>query len=785
MKSTYLALFVISCCTLVFELLLTRIFSVTMTYHLAFIAISVGMFGMTIGALIVYLLPRHFPPQAVSSRLTIYGLLFALSMPLCLWWHLQMRFGSDYSVAAMFPILFVVYCQVAIPFIFSGICICLALTSFKDRVGSLYATDLVGAALGCVTLPVLFDYFDGVTSVIVLSFFVSLGVLGCAWNNRRVRYFCIVSAITFGLLAPINVLFEFFTVTWAKGRSELQLKSYEKWNTFARIMVGGDQFRVTNPFYWGGSAARPADLRTAQLWILIDSFALTALPQYERGKTSLEYLKYDLTNIGYYLMKPNSDALVIGVGGGRDILSALAFGAKEVDAVEINADIINLLTWRYKRFNQLASDPRVRLINDEARSYITRNNKRYDSIQISLVDTFAATAAGAFVFTENSLYTVEAWKLFLQRLTPDGILSCSHWYESDPPAHFYRVIALACQAMHQLGIQNPRQHIIVVYTKYSKRGLATMLVSRDQFSQSEIDTLRATAQRLQFDVLIDPLHASNSFLQQIIEKSTSKEIYDQATFKLSPPTDDSPFLFQASKDNLSTWLGQATSPEAAALRLSLIMTAVCMIFPFFLTVKRVPVKNSLVHVAFFFAIGIGFMFFEIAQLQRLTIFLGHPSYALPVVLGSLLVSTGLGSLATQLCPNNKFWSDSRVTISCLIVVLWIINAATPGIVATYAAARTTERILISLALTVPAGLLLGTAFPLGLRAVPGNLSALGPWLWAVNGAGSVCAATVALLVAMSAGITNTFYVAIGSYVIALLLVLIRNRKGNPEPQAAP
>ncbi len=229
------------------------------------------------------------------------------------------------------------------------------------------------------------------------------------------------------------------------------------------------------------------------------------------------HLKMDVTNVGYYI-RPTGDVLVVGTGGGRDILSALLFGAKSVTGVELNPNIMRTANQRFGDFTgHLDRDPRVTFVSDEARSYITRQRRSYNVIQISLIDTWAATASGAFVLSENSLYTVEAWDIFLNRLNPGGILSVSRWYFRDRPAELYRSVALASSALLRRGVPDPRRHMVIVRNmQIAGRdadvpdGVGTLLVSPSPFSPEDVRRLEDTAKALQFDVPLSPTFASTT-----------------------------------------------------------------------------------------------------------------------------------------------------------------------------------------------------------------------------------------------------------------------------------
>ena len=228
---------------------------------------------------------------------------------------------------------------------------------------------------------------------------------------------------------------------------------------------------------------------------------------------ALEHLKYDVTNIAHYLTHQGR-VFVIGAGGGRDVLSALVFGQERVVAVEMNGAIIDAVNGVFGDVTgHLDRHPKVRFVNDEARSYLARSSDQFDLIQISLIDTWAATAAGALVLSENTLYTTEAWKLFFNRLTSDGILSVSRWYGRPVPAEMYRVAALASDTLRRLGVAQPRSHLMVVVTgrvagePENTPGVATLLLKRTALHRGRDQDDRGARETIQIrgDALAPPV----------------------------------------------------------------------------------------------------------------------------------------------------------------------------------------------------------------------------------------------------------------------------------------
>ena len=252
-----------------------------------------------------------------------------------------------------------------------------------------------------------------------------------------------------------------------------------------------------------------------------------------------------MTNLAHYV-RPNSDVLVVGVGGGRDILSALAFDQKSVTGVEINDQILHAINVVYGDFTgHLDRNPRVTFANDEARSYIARSKKHYDIIQLSLTDTWAASAAGAYALSENSLYTVDAWDTFMDHLNANGVLTVSRWYYPAEPAEAYRLATLAMQSLRDRGVENPRDHIFMAKGP-SANGIsaATILVSPSPFTSQDIATLQKITDQMKFELVLTPTFAIDSVFGGIAEAKDVNAFAAGYHVNIAPPTDDKPFFFQ-------------------------------------------------------------------------------------------------------------------------------------------------------------------------------------------------------------------------------------------------
>ncbi|MDP8207591.1 MAG: hypothetical protein P9L92_13070 [Candidatus Electryonea clarkiae] len=792
----YAGLFMVTLSTLMYEILLTRIFSVTMWYHFAFMAISVAMFGMTVGALIVYLLPKYFTDEKVHDHLALTSILFSVSIVFSFLTHLNIPFigfglnsvpalktvGGIYSIALFYSVI-------AIPFVFSGMNVCLALTKFPRYISKLYAADLAGAAIGCLMLGIALKISDGPTAVILIGALAATGGIFYSYNagTRKAKRFAIIIFISFSAFTAINSGLaakqkSLLRLIWVKGVLEVP-PIYENWNSFSRINVNVNSLARSKPLGWGMSPTCPPNLRVRELDLIIDATAATPMTNFEGDLESLTHLKYDITNLAHYI-REDSDVLIVGSGGGRDILSALAFKQKSMVAVDINGEITKAVNGEFGDFTgHLDRYPQVDFVVDEARSYLSRSDKKYDIIQVSLIDTWAATASGAFVLTENTLYTIEAWQIFLEHLNPGGVLSFSRWYYEEQPGEMYRLATLANTALTMKGVKEPKQHILIARNfpvTLIETGVGTMLISTDPFTDDDVKNFHEVCDSLQFEVILSPLQTKNATFEWLISGEESDQFVANFPLNITPPTDNKPFFFNMLKFkdifNKNTWNQGGTLKQntiavtvlGLLLVVVIILTACCIILPLALTSKKIISLQTLPLFLFFGSIGLGFIFIEIAQMQRLNIFLGHPTYGLSVVLFTLLLSSSLGSYLTGKIRYANTIKAGKFTLLLLVAVLVVFSLITQPVISSFQGLHTPGRILIAVLLLFPIGIFMGTAFPFGMKIAAGNAQELTPWFWGINGAMSVLASVLAIMIALYSSISTTFYVGIICYCIAFV-----------------
>jgi predicted membrane-bound spermidine synthase len=785
---TIAGIFLITLATLMDEILLTRIFSVTLWYHFGFAAISLAMFGMTIGALRVYQSPEIFAPPRAKSAMAKSALWFAITAVVSVMAHLTVPLSSQRIAAIAW--ISMTYTLFSVPFYYSGICVCVALTKFPKSAGIIYAADLLGAGIGCITfIAVLRLCEDAPTTLLFVAVIGCISSLALATDGNSVSLQCAASIVGTALLLlgfytayRASQQNQLFRITWAKGQAEAK-PLYEKWNSFSRIAVDGDPSTPTTVITEGLSQTYPSDRTAFQLHLRIDGGAETTITSWSKPE-DIEYLKYDVKNIVHHL-RSHGSVLIIGAGAGRDVLSALLMGQKSVLAVEINQQILSTVNSEFGEFSKhLDENPNITFVSDEARSYIARSHERFDIIEASFIDTWAANSAGALTLSENALYTTDAWAIFLNRISPQGIISFSRWYSPQFPGETYRPVSLAAAALHLQGIARPREHIMLVSNVRTdffrgERGAATILVSRKPFSNQDIDAVELLAREMKFNVLLSPRTTVNTIFPSLANGQLKTEEIESLRLNLSAPNDDRPFFFYMKPLRYvfqNTIRNQMVSHELEAgeivvgLLIMVVLLSTFFVFvPLFRNLERASLRHSATHLLFFGAIGTGFMLIEVSQMQRLIIFLGHPTYSLSVVLSTLLVSSGLGSYATRGLFNLRRGGSGVMIL--LLISLLAFGLFNVKLAVAFASSATPTRILLAILMLAPVGFFLGMPFPIGLKLSRGEFEPLMPAFWGINGAASICASVLAVLIATNMGVSATFWLGFMSYVVALCLYL--------------
>ncbi len=773
-------LFCTTLATLAIEILFTRMLSATMWYHMSFFAVSTALFGMSAGALYVYLGGKAFEGAETLRGLRRIGLGFALAIPFSHVAMLLMPIPSTKEIRTItLAALTIMTVLVAVPFCLSGVLVTIALTRVPGKIGVTYAIDLLGAALGTLAVVPLLSESNITSAFLYCAVAAAVGAVcfGLAAKDKP----SIPGILTIVLLAvgaSMNESAEDPLRVWFPKGSLIPARedTVEYWNIHSQITVSNDiKDQLT---YWGpGKGAQKFHGET--IGMAIDGLAGTMMTRWDGDPASLEWTEYDVTSLPYHMRK-GGDAAVIGVGGGRDLLTALYANSKTVRGIEINEVFVDLLEGERRDFANLADHPGVTIVHDEARSYLTRTEDKFDVLQMSLIDTWASTGAGAMTLSENGLYTLEGWRVFLDVLKPTGLFSVSRWYNPSSVSETNRLLSLGVAALLDRGVTDPSKHMAML----ARDRAATLVVSPSPLSDEDLRTIHATAERFEFSVVLAPDAPAEDDQLRAIQAATSEDELAIATvhefYDFSPPTDERPFFFNilklssafhddvgSARQHGSGVVGgniRATNTLVILFLVSLGLIAAVILVPLLSAgVPAMGASSFFLSLWYFAAIGLGYMLVQIPLMQRFSAYLGHPTYAMVVVLFSMILATGFGS----------YWSD-RVRVEDNVKVARLFPLAIAAAIGTVSFVlqplidatieyELSTRILCVVLVLSPVAFLLGLGFPLGLRLVSRISDTATPWMWGVNGAASVLAAVLSVAVSMTYGIHMNLYVALLLY----------------------
>jgi predicted membrane-bound spermidine synthase len=756
-------LFCVTASLLLLEVSLTRVLSVVMWYHFAFFAISVALFGLAAAGLCVYLLPNLFTRERLHTACFAAAAFEAVAIPLSyllLADNPAYRFLTSAQGGAMgagaWAAVALLYVVNVVPFFFGGLIGPALFRHYGQAAGRLYFYDLIGAGLGCLAAVPALDLVGGPGAIVLSAGLAGLGAVcfGATGDRpRQVWIGAVIAALALALVVA-DSQGHWLRLRYSRGRPQTGIQ-YEKWNSFSRVTVRNYGEPDT-------------------LLLEIDAASNTLIARWDGNPVSLAPLRDRLIAVQYAL-EPQPRVFVIGSGGGVDLLTAVAAGATSVTAVEVNPIIVGLLKSRYAGFSGgIYRRPEIHVVTDEARSQIRRSHEHYDVIQAGYVDTYAATAAGAFSLTENTLYTVEAYQDYLAHLTPDGIVSIQRYYE-EPPQQSIRLVSLALEALRRRGDPDPARHVVVV----READRASVLVKNGPFTEDDVRRLEAQCARAGLELIAAPGRPGKGLYGEMLAAPDFHAVIARQALDLSPTTDDRPFFFYVVKP-MTFWralmpmTGERMNSRAVFLLTGLLFVSfvgcvLLVIIPALAGGARAEAARAIPAMGYFGALGLGFILVEIGALQRLMLFLGHPALALSVVLSTLLLSAGLGSRSVKDVPLERTEAALRTRLLLILLAVAVSAWVWPPLLRAWIALERPARVAVSVLALAPVGFLLGTAMPLGLKRLSAGRAALVPWAWSVNGGTSVLGSVLAMVVAINNGFTATLVVGGLCYVAALVL----------------
>ncbi len=756
---------------MILELSLTRIFSVVFYYHLAFLAISIALFGLGAGGVFSYVVSSR--PGSLYVKLGALALANSVCVVLSLWFILSRPANpGNFTLAA-------VYFASALPFFLAGTVVSIAISEAIDRVDRAYFFDLAGAAAGCLLLIPFLELFGGPNTLIAAG--VLFAISAAIWFNqagafRRRAMAVLVSLLLVGLMVVNGRRGRVLDIRVAKGQA-LPNEQFVAWNGISRIGVSGSSGN------WS---------------IVIDADAATGISPFDWDRlTPMDRAQLLRQGPGFpYAMRPGASALIVGPGGGYDVARALASGSHDITAVEINPIIANdVMRDKFaKESHYIYSHPGVHLEIEDGRSFVRHSDRKYQVLQATLVDTWASTAAGAFALSENNLYTTDAFTDYLSHLTDDGVMAFTRW-GFDPPRESLRLISLAIAALPRVGETDPARHVMVIREDTAKikgwGALDTVLISRKPFSDADVAHARqiiADAHAVtNMDEVYLPGDGPRNAFGQLLTSPDPAVFWRDYPFDVSPVGDDRPFFFYTVQPR-DLWDYIATANRSSAdfkvnravpllfglMAVSLSATALILLLPRMLLGARLPKQKGVVAFLWYFiCLGAGYILIQVALIQKFVLLLGHPTYALVVIVFSMLVASGAGSFFSRRVIADDDSRLARLLCAIAILITALAFGASP-LTQAAAAWPLPAKMLITVIVIAPAAFLMGMPFPTGLRRLERQHPPSVRWAWSLNAAASVLGSAGAIFSAIYIGLRATLLLG-GSLYLGALLVIIATK----------
>jgi spermidine synthase len=760
----YFAIGALAGTTIFCETALTRLFSVVQYYHGAFLAISIALFGFAVSGVFVMLRAEQLGRERLDATLARYALLFSVAIPVSFYTYLYVGLEPRLRELGLPGFLATAceYALLAVPFFASGVCISLLLFHGAREANRLYAVDLVSSALGAVAVIPALALLGGPKAMLAASAAAALTALPFAHAARAVRM--VAPAFALAALAAAALLpAALFEQLHLRKPALIVATDQIRWNAFSMVGVRAEE-RV--PY------------RHRQ--IVIDNSVGTAMTAFDGNLDKVSFLSKQ-SGAAAYLIRRQAKALIIGSGGGLDILMALLHGATHVRAVEVNPLVFETAARLFGDYTgHLYDDPRVQPVIGDARSYIANSREQFDVVLASLIDTWAASSAGAFALTENLLYTKEAFRNYYDHLTEDGILSIKRYHPFETP----RLLETAFAAWREAGAEDPRRHALLLV---QNSRFSNLLMKKSPLTREEVAAIEVFSRHGGQVLALTPDYVVDPVVRDYLEGKAKPETW--AGVDVSPASDERPFFFNMVRPStqLLRMLGFGTPGafEQVAFRGNLEATAalihllgavlVLLVFtvltPLVLRGGALRGPGWLVTLGYFACLGLGFIVVEVGLLQRLILLLGKPIYALAVILSTMLLSSGCGSFFAGRFGPARLRARLGLLLGLAAVLITIYAFFLPTVLEALLGSRFAVRLSASVALVALPGFLLGMPFPSGIRALElAGQQRLVPWMWGINGAMSVLASVTAIILAIELGYTAVFLLGAACYALAALLL---------------
>ena len=827
MNPYFLSVALIAGSIIAYEITLVRLFSIAQWHHFAHMIISLALLGFGASGTVISL-TQHWltggrwtsdvAAQRFHNAYTICGLLYSISVVACFVVHQYVPFNPLMLVwqPSQALSIFALYLILSIPFFFGAACIGLALLQFAENVDRLYFFDLFGSGIGALGVIVMMYLIPPAQNLTLISAIGLCGVLIANWGSRGAQHWRrIVLIIGFAVAFIGYLLFNPISIKISpyKGLSSVlnfpdaQILN-ERHSPLGVLHVVRSDLIRTVP----GLSLNTQHPLQQQLGIFTDADAITAITNFRGDLSKLGYLGDTTSALAYHLLEPPR-VLVLGAGGGGDILNALYHDAVSVDAVELNPQVLELVTKEHGDFAghiyALGSPYPVRVHVAEARGFVRATPKRYDLIQIALLDSVSASAAGTHALSESYLYTVESIIDLYQHLMPGGVISITRWLKT-PPRDMIRLFATTVEALESIDGAVPAQQLAMI------RGwrTGTLLIKKGSFHTADQAKIQDFCRARSFDVAYYPQMPeteANHYNQlgepiyfraaQAILSNDRKQFYEGYPFSIRPTTDNRPYFFQFLRfDSLVQMVrtvGRSAIPFIewgyllliATLIQAIIAGLILILIPLFFLKRQdtLPTTDNSRFAtwrvfSYFLSLGVGFMFIEMSFIQKFLLLLANPTYAVAVVLCAFLLFAGLGSLfSLKLRRLERLRRHpTAVAIGMLSILALVYLQLLPPIFHRFLASSDALKITVSIGLIAPLAFFMGMPFPLGIDWLQRHQPHLIAWAWGINGYASVVSAILATCLAIAFGFNIVILLAVGAYLIGGCVHFRMDREITPN-----
>lgn len=790
-------LLLISLSALMLEFTLIRVLSVSLWYHFAFMIISIALLGLGISGVTI-IISRRINKAEINSFLTLTSVIYALSIIVSFTAINKIPFDpfSLFIDSSQFIYLPIYYVLITLPFFLAGLIIGQLFTRFKASINKLYFFDLIGAGLSCFIFILVLPVFGGSGGIAAASLIACFSVFLFALEKNKRQTIGIIGASVITLLnvlfltnpdayLPISISSNKVYGNYIKDNPDLRLLT--KWNSFSKVDVMKDDDDPVDdyPVYTAIIDAGNSTTNIPKVPALTDS----SLPPFDASNLAMLLKREDTAKV-----------FIIGSGGGGEILTALTYNAKSVTAVEINGILNDLVEKDLANYwtTGIAKDKRVKIITDDARSWLRGKRIKYDVIISAHTISASATNSGAMSLVENYILTEEALREYLQHLDINGIL-----YITRPETQIPRLVTSLKIAQQKNGGSDLKSQFYIFKRPPSEfeidmSYLTGVLFKKSGFDEFDIQQLKTVAAVLNMETVYDPVSKHHGIFKDLIESDniyeTVKKYPDR---KLLPATDDNPYFehntdftdlnFSMIKESFSATdraivtLAQKPAAESTLLILLLqtILISVLLIFlPIYLRFRKDPaIKNVKKgkYILYFALLGLGYIIIEICLIQKFTLFLGQPVYTMLTVISTMLIFSGIGSMFSEkVIALLKNVNIIYFIITALTVLIGLLN---PILFEAFVRADILWRVIISAALIAPLSFFMGIPFPYGMSKIDNNSKYLVAYGWGVNGFFSVLGSVLAVMLSMSYGFKVVFIVSGVIYLLAM--ITIRNFKTTP------